>query len=114
MKIDLRKEILNRDGEKVTAKMAVPSVKELDNGEVIEEKTYKTVILTLGNALRDAVLQQTYNLPLDEKMARYNLFLKIEKDGIVDLTDEEIAELKELVATRYEILFCGQIVNMLK
>lgn len=114
MKIDLRKEILDRSGNRITAKVKVPHVKELENGEIVEEQRHQAVVLNLGKALRDSVLtDHTMSAGLEEKMIRYNLFLKIEKDCDVDLSDEEIEKLKNYVAERYEVLFCGQIVEML-
>lgn len=112
-KIDLRKEILDRKGNRITAKVKVPSVKELDNGEIVEDIRFEKVVLNLGSSLRDAVLQTEIDMGLDEKMARYQLFNKIEKDDVVEFSEEEISKLKELVASRYEILYCGQIVEML-
>lgn len=113
-KIDLRKEILNRKGERITAKIKVPSVKELENGEVIEETKFQAVVLNLGHALRNSVLGGDFDLTLSEKMSRYRLFLKIEKDDVVEFTKEEIEKLEQLVAERYEICFCGQIIDMLE
>jgi len=112
-KIDLSKEILDRKGNRITAKVRIPSTKEIDNGETIEEEKYEYRVLSLGSALRDSVLQVSFDLGLDEKMYRYRLFEKIEKDDVIEFSDEEISRLKELVASRYEILYCGQIVDML-
>jgi hypothetical protein len=113
MKIDLRKEILDRSGNRITAKIKVPHIKELDNGEIVEEQMHKAVILNLGKALRDSVLTANFSLELEEKLYRYNLYLKIEKDCDVELSEEEINKLKQYVCDRYEVIFCGQIVGML-
>lgn len=114
MKIDLKEEILDRKGEKITAKIKVPHVKELENGEVVEEQVHKAVVLNLGKALRDSVLTiHAGDADLEEKMARYNLFVKIEEDEEVELSEEEINKLKQYVSERYEVIFCGQIVEML-
>lgn len=112
-KIDLRKEILDRSGNRITAKVKVPHVKELDNGEIVEEQRFQAVILNLGKALRDSVLMSAFQLELEEKMYRYRLFQKIEKDDVVELEDEEVEKLKQYVCDRYEVIFCGQIIDML-
>jgi hypothetical protein len=115
MKIDLNKEIHDRNGNRITAKVKVPHVTELEDGEIVEEQRFQAVILNLGRALRDSVLtiSPIAVSDLEEKMYRYRLFQKLEKDRVVDLTDEEIEKLKKYVAERYEVIFCGQVVDML-
>jgi len=113
MKIDLNKEILDRGGNRITAKIKVPYIKTLEDGEIIEEQRHQAVVLNLGKALRDSVLTSAMELSQEEKLFRYNLFLKIEKDCIIELNEEEINKLKQYVCDRYEVIFFGQIVGML-
>lgn len=114
MKVDLSKEILNRKGEKVLSKIKVPFIKVNDAGETVEEIRLQTVVLTLGKALRDSVLTANMPLTIDQKMERYNLFLKIENDEDIDLTEEDIELLKTCACDRYEIVYFGAIVNLMK
>ena len=114
MQIDLTREILDKHGNKVTAKIKVPHVKELEDGEIVEEMRFKAVTLTLGHAFRDAVLTSAFTLEFDEKMKRYRLFKKIEQDVVIELSDDEVDDLIKYVNDRYEILFVGQIVDMIE
>lgn len=114
MQIDLTREILDKHGNKVTAKIKVPHVKELEDGEIVEEMRFKAVTLTLGHAFRDAVLTSAFALEFDEKMKRYRLFKKIEQDVVIELSDDEVDNLIKYVNDRYEILFVGQIVDMIE
>lgn len=114
MKVDLSKEILNRKGEKVTSKVKVPFIRTNDAGEDIEDIRFQTVTLTLGKALRDSVLTTNMPLTVDEKMERYNLFLKIENDGEVELTEEDIKLLKLCACDRYEVVYFGAIVSLME
>lgn len=111
--INLDREILNRDGAQVTAKIKVPATKELDNGEVVEEQRFKSVVLTLGKALTSSVLTTQFAVELDEKMKRYRLFQKLRDGGEVEVSDEELLDLKKYVNEHYEVVFVGQIVDML-
>lgn len=114
MKIDLAKEILNRNGEKVTSKVKVPFIKKNSEGEDIEEVRFALVELTLGKALRDSVLTAPMGLTIEEKLDRYNLFLKIEKDEDVELNEEEINSLKQFACDRYEVVYFGTIIELMK
>lgn len=114
MKVDLSKEILNRKGETIKSKIKIPFIKINDNGEEVEEIRFQTVTLTLGKALRDSVLTTNNSLTVEQKMLRFNLFLKIENDEEVDLTEEEIEMLKEFACERYEVIYFGTIVNLMK
>lgn len=114
MKIDLTKEILNRKGETITSKVKVPFVTENSEGEVIEEQRFKAVTLTLGKLLIDAVLSIMGTAgDMDDKIGRYNLYLRIEEQKVVDLSQEDIDKLKIYVADKYEVLYCGQVVELL-
>lgn len=114
--IDLSKEITNRNGEKVTSKVKVPYIKTLENGEHVEEIRMVPVTLTLGKALRDSVLSSSLMsaLTIEEKLDRYNLFLKIEKDEEVELSEEEVKNLTQYACDRYEIVYFGAITNLMK
>lgn len=111
--IDLSQPVLDRNGNNITAKIKVPAIKELDNGEIVEEQTFKAVILTLGHALRDSVLTVQFAVELEEKMKRYRLFQKMEKDAVIEFSDEEINDLKKYINERYEVAFVGQVVDIL-
>jgi hypothetical protein len=78
----------------------------------------KPMDLTLRQVAKQSLLAQfedEKNLPLESKVKRYDLYLKI-KDAVdpADLTTDEIVEIKKLIGKAYAIMIVGQAVKMLE
>jgi hypothetical protein len=112
-KFDLTRLLYRPDGTVGKAKVKKPSEVTLEDGRVVEEIQMENVDVTLGKALIDSVLTANYGLELEETMGRYRLFQKLVNVSEVELSEEEINNLKKYVNDRYEVHFVGQIVDML-
>lgn len=73
--------------------------------------------LTLGSACVDALLgayQDEAALPGEEKYRRFQLATKLSSSDEVDLTAEEIAQLKKLVGKAWSPLVVGRVYELLE
>jgi hypothetical protein len=74
--------------------------------------------LTLKDVVKQALLipyQDEQNLALEEKVKRYDLYLKV-KEAVdpFDATSDEIVQIKKLIGKAYGVLIVGQAVRMLE
>ncbi|MCD6262343.1 MAG: hypothetical protein J7J52_04905 [Deltaproteobacteria bacterium] len=72
--------------------------------------------VTLKDVSVNALLAQQERETLDakEKLARYELALKVNKGGDVEVTVEEIAKIKDCVGKVYPTLVVGQVFHLLE
>lgn len=85
------------------------------NGQPIVDKDKTTTVKDMIITGLLAVLPDEQNLGGEEKFKRFTLATKINdaKDGIVDLTPEEIVTIKHLVGRVFGSLAVGQIYKLL-
>lgn len=102
-----------KDGQEVVSKQKVVNVIKDEDGNPQEEISFEVGVLTLGDCSRESLLKGIERITIEETMLRYNLYNKIKNNGEVELTEEEVAKLKELINNRYEILLAGQLLSML-
>ncbi len=73
---------------------------------------------TLKEAARNALLSQfedERNLDVNEKVKRYDLFLKVKTaEDPADFTSDEIVLIKKLIGKAYAVLIVGQAVKLLE
>lgn len=75
-----------------------------------QEVTYRNVLVhALINPQQD-----DSSIGAEEKLKRYELAKKIYKETEVDLTSEEVVQLKTLIAKNYGALVTGQLMEVLK
>jgi predicted P-loop ATPase len=112
-KINLEQLLVDPNGKVATSSVKRPSEITKENGEVVEVEKLLKLPVSLGVALIDSVLKTMEILSQEEKMVRYRLFQKLNNVSEIELTDEEINNLKQYVCDRYEVNFFGQIIDML-
>lgn len=93
-------------------------LKDLDGDVIIDDsKKDKPITLTLGKIAIGA-LTASYvdepNLSGEDKLTRYQIAMKIKEGGEVDLTIEEISEVKKLIGKYGAVLIVGQAYQMIE
>lgn len=108
--IDLTKVIYNRAGKPMTVKwMEVEKTLDPITNVELEEETPKSKDLTLGDMLKNALLNKN-NSDLTEVAVAYNysMFKRLEGKDEVELTDEELKTLKMMICMLYDTYSAGQ------
>lgn len=86
------------------------SYKRDDKGNVVKV----TIPTTLHTLVQGALLSHNGDTEPDDIELRYDIYLKIEGKDEVELTKEEVAVILELCCRKYDVLFSGQAIKLLK
>lgn len=97
MKVNLNQEIKNLEGETIVA----------------QDKTPLTLKFVITNSLLITHPQEK-DLDGNTKMKRYNLAHKIHKANEIDLSSEEIVEIKTMIGKVYNTLVYGYVNDILE
>lgn len=114
MKINFDQEILRDDGSSIVSEKKSFNVKKNEAGDWVSEPdvTYKDKT-TLSDICVGALVSSLVKVSVEETMTRFHLRNKIVNGGEVELTDEELKELKELINTKYDLMMAGKVLLML-
>jgi hypothetical protein len=111
--IFLRGDPLTAKGFTMSKIKILTALTTLEGVEMNDENEKKiTLRLIACNALQ-ATFDDERNLSGEEKIKRFNLALKITKTDFPDLSAEEIAEIKKLIAKGYPPLIVGRCYEIL-
>ena len=113
MKIDLKKQVLDKEGNPATARAYEMVETEVDGDVVREQQPFEKGV-TLGSLISHSMIRS--DSEEDEKVIeeRYDIFLKTYDKDEVELSDEEVAYCKEMVCKAYDVFFAGQVLKLLK
>jgi len=81
------------------------------NGDEFADKA--TLKLMCFSALATP-MQEDGAIPMDKKMKQYSLVQKVNAGGIIDLTAEEIALIKERASKLFPLIAFGRMVELLE
>lgn len=130
MKLNLTVPIFNEDGTRTNYKISElvkkmqPKKKIGKNGKIIEldemEEVEVTVATdqeaTLGMIIRISLLRK----PMEDRdlleeviYMRYKLFCRIRNMDEVEVSEEEIKEIKKLICQKYDMYFAGQAIDII-
>ncbi len=87
------------------------ALKDIHGDDIIEGDKPALMRTAVVNALMGTIANE--NIPGEEKAKRYDLGLKINKGGDIDLTVEELATIKKLVGANFGTLVVGQVFNFI-
>lgn len=110
MKYKLSQTIYTRSGKPMTARwMEKETVIDTETNTEKEEDVSKSINITTGRMLENALLNRN-NSDLTEEAVTYNyaLFKKIENQDEVNLTKEEVINLKRMLCMLYDTYSAGQ------
>jgi hypothetical protein len=87
-------------------------------GSTFKDEKDGILPFTLRDAVKQALLatfEDERNLSLDEKVKRYDLYLKVKEiPDPAEFTSEEVVLMKKLVGKAYGVLIVGQAVKFLE
>ena len=114
MKINFDQEITKDDGSSIIKEMKSFSVVKNDAGEWVSEPKidFKDKTL-LSDICADVLIGGLVKVGVPETMRRFHLRNKIVKGGELDLTEEELVDLKELINNKYDLMMAGKVLLML-
>jgi len=112
--INLKQPILGEDGYQTFShdfeRNEDNSYKRDENG-----KTIKVRILTdLYVLVQGALLSHNGDVEPELIEKRYDLYKKVEGKDEIEITEEELKVISELLCRKYDVLFAGQAIKLLK
>ncbi|HNU95500.1 MAG TPA: hypothetical protein PKK32_00840 [Candidatus Paceibacterota bacterium] len=114
MKINFDQEITKDDGSSIVSEKKSFNVKKNEEGQWVAEPNvdYKDKTL-LSDVCQGALTDTLAKVSVAETMKRFKLKNKIANGGEVELDEAELADLKELVNNKYDLMMAGKILLML-
>lgn len=114
MKINFDQEITRADGSSIVSEKKSFNVKKNEAGEWVSEPdvTYSDKT-TLADVCKGALTSTLIKTDVTGTMKKFHIYNKIANGGEVELEDEEVAELKDLVNNKYDLMMAGKILLML-
>jgi hypothetical protein len=131
MKLNLTAPILNEEGEqtmykglKIVKKMIPKKIKDeegkiIDSDEMIEIEVEETddKKSTLGILIAKSLLRKTIELrdmEPDTVEMRYDLLERIKKSDEIEITEEELTEIRMCLCQKFETFYAGQAMKIIK
>ena len=106
--MNLKQHIIGEDGE--IAMVRIPQTKIMDGKKMVSTIEVEADVYRV---LRE-VLVATPNNNADEAELKYDLFLKIKDADEVEFTAKEKKIILEILPSKFDTIFAGQVIKMLK
>jgi len=114
MKINFDQEIKRDDGSSIVKERKAFKAVKNDAGDWVSEAdvTYQDKTM-LSDVCAYVLMGGIVKVTVAETMRRFHLHNKIVKGGEVELTDEELEDLKNLINNKYDLMMAGKVLVML-
>lgn len=90
------------------------TIKDLEGNPVKDDKENVITLKSIAIGALMASYQDEQNLSGEEKFKRYNLALKINAGGPVEISAEDLSDLKKLIGKGFSVLAVGQAYGLLE
>jgi len=114
MKINFDQEILRDNGKSIVKETKAFNIVKNEAGDWVSEPTvdFKEKTL-LSDICSDVLSTCVIKVSIDETMKRFHLRNRIVKGGEIDLTEDELNDLKDLINNKYDLMMTGKVLVML-
>lgn len=89
-------------------------IQDLSGSTVVDQDGASITLRSIAIGALMASYKDEQDISGDEKLSRYELAVKINKGGKVEITAEEISKLKKLIGKGFNVLAVGQAYKLLE